>query len=265
MRFKLTLRVARSSGRLLPLNYQYEQSAVIYRVLANANRAFSAWLHNNGFEDESGKRFRLFTYSRFYVPQYLIKGRFMEVLSEYVEWYISFLPENSTAEFIQGLFHDQSLEVGNREAVMRFEVQQVSLVPPPDYTGTMAFETLSPICLANRDDARRITYVAPDHSSAPSLIQMNLISKYHAFTREIYPQEDVAIAVRLLSKAKPVLITIKTGTPQESKVRGFLCRLALTAPPDLMKIAYECGLGVKNSIGFGMVKAVEYPINDVGG
>ena len=33
MKFKVTLNINRKNGDLLPFNYQYEQSAVIYRIL----------------------------------------------------------------------------------------------------------------------------------------------------------------------------------------------------------------------------------------
>lgn len=64
MRFKLTLQVNRQAfGNVLPINYQYEQSAVIYRILSRANKEFSLWLHENGYMLENGKRFKLFAYS----------------------------------------------------------------------------------------------------------------------------------------------------------------------------------------------------------
>lgn len=37
MKFKITLKIDRKYGDLLPFNYQYEQSAVIYRILAQAD------------------------------------------------------------------------------------------------------------------------------------------------------------------------------------------------------------------------------------
>ena len=50
MRIKLTLEVNnRAFGNILPINYQYEQSAVIYRILSRANEEYATWLHDNGF------------------------------------------------------------------------------------------------------------------------------------------------------------------------------------------------------------------------
>ena len=39
MKFKIIFRIDRSLGDCLPINYQYEQSAVIYKILSNADKA----------------------------------------------------------------------------------------------------------------------------------------------------------------------------------------------------------------------------------
>ncbi len=68
MRCKLRLQVqSETFGNILPINYQYELSAAIYRVLSNANEAYSSWLHENGFA-LNGKKFKLFTFSWLLIP-----------------------------------------------------------------------------------------------------------------------------------------------------------------------------------------------------
>jgi len=50
MRFYLTLNIIKESySTVLPLNYQHECSALIYKVLHNANQDYATWLHQNGF------------------------------------------------------------------------------------------------------------------------------------------------------------------------------------------------------------------------
>ena len=57
MKFKITLNINRKHGDLLPFNYQYEQSAVIYRILAQADTQYASWLHENGYQLNGSKRF----------------------------------------------------------------------------------------------------------------------------------------------------------------------------------------------------------------
>ncbi|MBP1663767.1 MAG: CRISPR-associated endoribonuclease, partial [Bacteroidetes bacterium] len=114
MRFKLQLHINKQRyGDILPFNYQYECSALIYKIMARSDAAFAAWLHDNGYQSER-KQFKLFTYSRLHIPQYKVVGNNMQILSDTIEWYISFLPEISTRQFVQGIFSEQTFELGNK-------------------------------------------------------------------------------------------------------------------------------------------------------
>jgi len=256
MRFKITLTLdKRAYGDRIPLNYQYECSAVIYRILSKSDEAYSGWLHDNGFRVD-GKQFKLFTFSRLHVSKWKIQGAFLQILSDTVEWEISFLPERSTQEFIQGLFKEQSFDLGNRDAKVKFTVQNVELISSPAFSETMQFECQSPMCLAYKRDDGGYDYIDPEHLSAKELIKINLLNKFNAFTGEPFLPISFPFEFKVLSKPKSALITIKANTPEESKIRGFLCRFQLTCPAELMKIMFECGIGGKNSLGFGMVKAL---------
>lgn len=92
MKFKITLQVNRQYGDLLPFNYQYEQSAVIYRILAQADTKYSLWLHENGYDVNGCKRFKLFCYSPFIFEKVkpLPEVGCLNIIGERAVWYISF-------------------------------------------------------------------------------------------------------------------------------------------------------------------------------
>ncbi len=253
MRFKLTLSVDKHAfGSRLPFDYFYECSAAIYRILSRSDAAFSAWLHDNGFRLESGRPFKLFTFSRLQIPQYRVEGNCIHILSDTVDWFISFLPERSTQEFIQGVFREQTFELGLRNVNVRFRVQQIEVLPPPSFTQSMDFETLSPVCISRYRNGK-VDYLNPTDPEAAQSIRNNLLNKYKAFSGKDFPA-DFDFEFTVLSQPKSVLITIKSGTPQQTRIRGFMCRFRVTAPVELMKILYEAGVGEKGSMGFGMVR-----------
>jgi len=253
MRFKLYLSIDKHAfGDRLPFNYQYELSAVIYKILASADQAFAQWLHDNGFTADK-KIFKLFSFSRLQIPQYRTEGRFLKILSDTAEWYLSFLPERSTQDFIQGVFREQQFELGNRQARIRCRVQSIEMLPLPQFTEHMSFRTLSPMCLTLKRENGTDEYVAPDHPMAKELIRQNLLDKYKASTGNDFADKNFAFDFAITNQPRSSLITIKADTPQESKIRAFSCDFQLTAPVELMKICYDCGIGSKNSLGFGMV------------
>lgn len=254
MRFKITLLADKKAfGDLLPFSYQYELSAVIYKILSNSDQSYSQWLHDNGFRKD-GRKFKLFTFSRLKIEQLKPRGTYFQLISDKAEWEICFLPERSTREFIQGLFKDQSFELGNREAKIRFTVQNIELIPTPVINECMQFECLSPICLNFKRNDGGYNYIDPENTAATELVKQNLLDKYQSFTGQTFSPTEFPFELKVLTKPKSTLITIKANTPEESRIRGFMCRFQLTAPVELMKIMYECGIGGKNSIGFGMVK-----------
>lgn len=257
MRFKLNLSNTHKLGKRLPINCQYELSASIYHILGNSNNTFSNWLHENGFILSNGKRFKLFTFSRLKPEKFKIlrQSNQMELLSDKVEWQISFLPERSTKEFVEGLFQKQVFEVGNKRSTVQFQVEHIEVLPSPGFTNIMTFEALSPISVSYRLEDGRDTYpqTAKEYSNAPWVrerLLQNLLDKYEAFYGTPY-EGDRFFDMMTLTEPKSALVTIKAGTPQETKVRGFLCRIALHCPAELMRIAYESGLGEGNSQGFG--------------
>lgn len=260
MRFKLILEVnKRAFGGMLPINYQYEQSAAIYKILSGADEAYASWLHDNGFRLESGKTFKLFVYSRFKIENFRIlrDTERLQIFSNTVEWQVGFLPEKSTEKFIQGVFQDQVFEIGDTKSVVQFIVRSVEVMPEPDYSERMVFSTLSPICLKYQQSDNKVTYLNPTDARAPFLLFNGLFDKYKLFYGKDCPYTLSECRLKILDIPKSALIKIKTGMPEETKIRGFMCRFEVAAPIELMRLMYEGGVGSLNSQGFGCLRVVE--------
>ncbi|NCC98637.1 MAG: CRISPR-associated endoribonuclease Cas6 [Bacteroidia bacterium] len=256
MRFKLTLVIDKKQyGSIIPINYQYEQSAVIYNTLSRASEKFSLWLHENGYQLDSGKRFKLFTYSPLKIEKRKIlkDTQRLQILSDTVEWQISFLCERSTQQFIQGVFSQQVFELGDRLSRVRFRIQSVELLPTPIFTEEMEFVTMSPIFIRYKNSDGKVSHLSPTDERSKNLIKSNLLSKYEAYNKLPY-SDDFDFNFELLDEPKQKLITIKSGTPEETHIVCYLCKFSMCAPIELMKIAYESGIGNENSQGFGCIR-----------
>ncbi len=260
MRFNLILEVnKRAFGNCIPLNYQYEQSAAIYKLLSKADESYSTWLHENGFRLENGKTFKLFAYSRFDIGKYRIlgeKGR-LQILSDTIGWQIGFLPEKSTEKFIHGIFKDQIFEIGDSISAVQFIIRSIESMPEPDYSEKMTFETMSPLCLRfNRSDGKT-EYLSPTDARSPFLLFNGLFDKYKLFYDKVCPYSMSECRLKVLGTPKSALIKIKSGLLDETKIRGFMCDLEIEAPVGLMRLMYESGAGSLNSQGFGCLKVVD--------
>lgn len=257
MRFKLTLEVnKRAFGNILPINYQYEQSSAIYRILSFADKGYATWLHENGFQLKNGKQFKLFTFSRFKIEKRRIlreEGR-IQILSDTIEWQISFLPEKSTQKFIQGLFTNQLFEIGDKKSVVQFLIRSVEVLPSPKFSEDMIFSTMSPLCIKFKREDGKTDYLLPTDIRSKYLIFNGLSDRYKSFYGTSLDCTPEDCSLDILKEPKPVLLTIKAGTSEETKVKGYMFQFKVHAPIELIKLMYESGAGSLCAQGFGCLK-----------
>ncbi len=257
MRFRLILEVNKQAfGNKLPINYQYEQSSAIYKILSRGDAAYATWLHENGFQSGNGKQFKLFTFSRFKIEQRRIleKEKRIQILSDTIEWQISFLPEKSTQRFIQGLFSNQVFEIGDKKSAVQFIIRSVEVMPPPKFSKEMIFSTMSPICIKFRREDGKTDYLLPTDVRSSYLIFNGLLDRYRSFYGKSLDCNADDCSLQVLNEPKPVLLTIKAGTPEETKIKGYMFRFKVNAPIELMQLIYESGGGSLCAQGFGCLK-----------
>lgn len=263
MRFKLTLHLPDNRFRVLPLNYQYELSAWIYKVLNRGDASFSAWLHNQGYGTD-GKHYKLFTFSRLQVFQFKIRQDRLQIISPSVSLLLSFYTPLSAETFITGLFRQQKFRLGDDQSQVDFEVTNISAEPEPAFTDQARFRLLSPLCVSTtrmHEGKSMPLYLGPEAPEFENILTQNLLHKYAAGNPQTtaFSPAPVAAAVKLKLLSIPVskLITIKANTPQQTKIRGYLFDFDLQAPAALLAAAYYAGFGEKGSIGFGCAELLK--------
>ncbi|OJJ16354.1 CRISPR-associated endoribonuclease Cas6 [marine bacterium AO1-C] len=265
MIFKITFKVL-DQGASLPLSYQYELSSWIYRLMADVDRPFATWLHDQGY-DLHGKRFKLFTFSRLNVPKggYNIKGDRMQINASFISFKASFLVEKAAETLIMGIFQEQKLFLGDKKSQISLQVDRVELLPIPLFGEQAYFRTSSPIVISQKTpDHNKETYLHPLATNFEELFWHNLRSKYtHAVNyrlTEALDWENDTFDLKILSAKEQIksrLITIKAFTPQQTRVRGYLFDFALTAPKPLLRFGAVVGFGAFCSQGFGCVRVLE--------
>lgn len=259
MRIRLKLDVQKDDN-LLPLNYQYPLSAWIYKIINKADQVYARWLHEEGHKIEN-KQFKLFTFSQIFLEKYRINEDRLLIESDSAELYISFYAEKTLENFIIGLFQDQQLQIRDRKSQAAFTVKTVESLPEPQFSDQMTFRCLSPLCLSKtvrKNGKKSPFYLPPDHEDFNACFINNLVFKYFSVHPEDRAMKKIISSthydgVSHLRKPKSRLITVKAGTKEETRVRGYLFDFKLHAPAELIRLGYEAGFGEKNSLGFGCV------------
>jgi CRISPR-associated endoribonuclease Cas6 len=99
MRIKLRLDASMPSC-LLPFDYAYALTALIYRTLEVSSPTYSTFLHDQGYHlPDKGKPFKLFTFSQLKPERYRVEPSGLRLLSSELKWQIS----SPMVEFVEHL------------------------------------------------------------------------------------------------------------------------------------------------------------------
>jgi CRISPR-associated endoribonuclease Cas6 len=268
MRIKLTIQPMEQRC-VIPINYQYPLSAAIYKIVNNASPEYAEFLHEKGYISPNGKPLKLFTFSRIWCPAIkriaatlVIKHRsncYFQIASPMLEDFVQ--------NFIIGLFQQQEIEIGGPHAVGRFMITQVETLPLPIFESETKFKCLSSIVVSTMHEYQgKLTpyYFRPDDQQLSEAIQNNLRRKFETINNKsaadlslIFEPDQRYIKNReKQGKRVTKKITIKEGDREATDIICFEVPFTLKGSHDLMEIAYECGIGEKNSMGFGMIEVV---------
>ncbi|MBN1414320.1 MAG: CRISPR-associated endoribonuclease Cas6 [Bacteroidales bacterium] len=267
MRFRLSLSIVKKklNGAKLPLNYQYELSSWMYRLINLSDPVFSSWLHDTGYSMDN-RKFKMFTFSNLKPGRYTINGDRMEILSDETELLVSFCLPQAVEHFITGLFRNQQFQLGDKTSNVCFSVTSIEKLPDIVFADTMRFSTLSPLVISRYDKSgsKYAQYISPADKEFPELLIKNLLAKYTVIAsldgspfNTSDAVKDVFTSFKLASEPRQKLIKIKEGTAQQTFLKGYMFRFALSAPANLMYIGYYAGFGEKNSLGFGCCEVIK--------
>ncbi len=172
--------------------------------------------------------------------------------------------EDFIRNFVTGLFQAREIAIGNPQTVARFRVEGVETLPEPEFQSTHRFLSLSPIVVSTMHERNGKVYpyyLRPDDDRLSELIRSNAIKKYGVMYG--YPPDDDTLECTIdqdyiKRKGGPEkvskLIKIKEWSSNERvNIKSFIAPLTLNGNPDLIRCVYECGVGEKNSLGFGMI------------
>jgi len=254
MRFKLVLSVkSESFGSVLPVSYQYELSAVVYRRIRENFELYLHWLSSNGFAPIDDCRNRLFSFSNLYIPRIRVEYDRLHILVKRVQMWISFLPVRGTHEFVKQLFSGETFVLGDRRSRVELEVEDIVECPAPGFGEEAEYLALSPIVFMVARPNRSMEYVGPDYPGYADCFYRSVLGKYEKIFGRPF-DGDTGFSWSLLSEPKRKGIFMMRFTPEESKVIGYMYKFKLSMSPILHQIMYETGIGEKVNLGFGCVE-----------
>lgn len=237
MRLKISL-ASSKNNLLIPFNYNHILSAIIYRKISDLDLA--AKLHFS-------KDFKFFTFSQLYFSNWKRTKNGIISKDGKLYFYISSPNEQLIKSLVEGHLENTEVDFKGEKLL----VEQIELLKKPEFKSKMKFKTMSPISASIKreiDGKLKIWDLGLGDERFYESVQKNLVKKYTSF----YGDYDGDTWIRLrpdMKTAKRRRIEIKGDFH-----RGYMMKFEMEADVPLMEFAYDCGLGERNSMGFGMVE-----------
>ena len=238
---------------LLPIHYNHIVQAMIYSSL---DSALADWYHNEGYS-YGKRRFKLFTFSRL-----LSEKRFFDRHKKFINLVspillkIASMDENLLESLVNHLIRKGKFILNGIEC----QVQSVEVEPRVKFRGAVVVKALSPILTYSTlydilRSRKKVYYYSPWEKEFEEQILKNLERKAKAFygvKRELPSLEGAYIKPLRVSNRNLAVVKFK-----ETWLKGWTGVYELNLPEPYFTLAYDSGLGSKNSQGFGMVEVVK--------
>lgn len=242
MRLKILLKSEK--GKLkIPFNYNHIISAIIYNKIADLELANK--LH-------SSQSYKFFTFSQLNIHRFkIIKDGFLSQNGT-IDFLISSPDDYLIKSLVEGFLSDLTVDFAGTKLL----IQKVELLPVPEFKEKIKVKTLSPIITRTKkevDGEMKIWDLAPGNHFFKNL-ENNLINKYKKFNDINETNKEIKIYSEF-NNVKRKRITLKKGEEQTYH-RAYMMDLILEGDIELLKFAYDAGVGEKSALGFGMVSII---------
>lgn len=242
MRIEITL--TSQSKINIPKSHNHILQGFIYTLLEPSLRGF---LHNQGYAYEK-RKFKLFTFSR-------LTGQFESFNNHFqfippVRLFISSPKSEILQSLADGLLKKEKFSLGGNELF----IESVGVLPKLTFTQELIIKMLSPVTvystLEKSDGSKKTYYYSPFEGEFNTLIQENLRKKYQAaYGKEPFERDFNIIPYKVRPWDEKIVIYNKK--PKPTIIKAWMGIYKIAGSPQIVELAYDSGIGSKNSQGFG--------------
>lgn len=242
MRIKINLKA--KNNFKVPFNYNHILSSIIYNKIEDLELAEK--LHNSN-------SFKFFNFSQLGISKRKIVKDGIISKNGKLNFYLSSPDDMVMNNIVSGFVNDLEIKFKNETLV----VEKVEALKTPPFHEKSEFKTISPIIIRDIQEIdgklKRIDLAPCDKFFKG--IETNLVKKYCIFNDIKHTDKKIEVYSEMANvKRKRIKIPKGENTTYH---RAYMMDLVIKGDIELIKFAYEVGLGEKNSMGFGMIKYIE--------
>ncbi len=242
---RIKIRFTCNGSLIVPYSYNEIIQGWIYRHL---QETLAVFIHDEGFKYEN-RRFKLFTFSRLLGKTVSRDGSF--IITPPVELVVSSPYHRLLQSLAENILLTPEIEL-NRKKLL---IESISVGYLTEINEEVEIKMLSPVTVYSTfktpDGRKKTYYYNPKEEEFAELLKQNILKKFTAFYGHKPESEAFNITPLRVSKRDEKIVTYKGFV-----IKGWMGRYRLSGSPELLRLAYDAGLGPKNSQGFGCFEVV---------
>lgn len=239
---RISVSVINQSDKPIDYNYSHGLSAMLYKTLANVDIKLANETHTH-------QGFKFYTFSQLKITNKKYNKHGLDF--KHASFIISSPDNRFIKSFAEGLLQIPEFFLNGYLGKVGFVIDRVEILPDISFNNECWFETISPIFMKiqQEHEGKLVeTELYPTNPVFYTNLRRNLVERYINF----YGKSPINyFDIKEIDNVKPKRIKISN-----SYRRCNLMNLRIRASPELLKFAYDAGLGEKNAMGFGCIEVI---------
>lgn len=240
MQLKISHKLAKPI--VLPINYAHILQGIVYKALSEgqlSNSNMTELIHDIGWKFEQ-RSYKFFQFSGI-AGHYQISGKNI-IFDDSMSWEIR-TPDSMIINSIKSGMEKSGIEYLSSIA----NNLELTLSDDSIEDNRLLIRMRTPICVYSTDiEGGKRYYYAPDEQEFYQAVTENFIRKYYAYT---------GVLVNAGIKLSPLNITVRDKQVTKFKgsyLSGWKGDYIVEGERKYLDFLYQCGIGARNSQGFGM-------------
>lgn len=237
MRAKIS--ISNPSEKPIPYDYQYAMASMLYHRLAEGNVELANEIHSH-------QNFKFYTFSNL-----VLQGKREDVRGlafREADFILTSPDPLFIKSFAEGLLSKPEFHLGS----INLYINEIRILPQMSIRDECLFKTISPVYIKTKrrvDDKLQEWDLYPKDGKFYENVHKNLLERYEEFFKTKLDDDFFEITDISDFKGKRIKIA-------GSYRRCSLMIFKINGSPELLKFAYDAGLGEKNAMGFGCLEVV---------
>ena len=238
------LKIKFNGELVLPIQYNYVIQAVILKWIGE--ESYQKFIHDTGYEFNK-RQFKLYSFSRLEGKFHIDREKKEIIFYDDLRLLLTSADNKFLEYLINNVIKSSKISILNQEVW----IDEINC-SNRRISGEEKVYTKSPVVVYSTltgGDKKKTYYYNPVEKEFTELVRKNLLNKYSAAFGKEPEDDDFRIIPLDASRLKESVVLYK-GTV----IKGYSGEFLIKGSSELTNLAYDAGIGSKNSQGFGCIE-----------